>query len=105
MRTTVLTRILFVVLLCWSQEKGIIQPDPSEMLEKGQIKLFNHRADLLTDNPSRKGIRLQEGRTQAGVAWPEGVEFTKGVIKFEVKVKDLKGQSLQPPGYLRSDGS
>lgn len=58
----------------------------------GNIEVFNRDLSLI-DEPAYAGIRLSKAYGE-GVAWLKGVEFSNGVIEFDVRGEDLKQHSF-----------
>ena len=71
-------------------QKKAIEPDLAALAEGKGLKVFNCSVSSLND---RKGIRLRD-RSGGGVAYLEGVEFADGAIEFDVRGKDVQGQSF-----------
>src|SRR5207249_10256106 len=61
-------------------------------IEPGGLKVFNRGATSLSDG-ARKGVRLSENAGE-GVAYLKGIEFSNGTIEFDVRGKDVQGQSF-----------
>jgi len=65
--------------------------DPIDLhaaVKKGNIEVYNRELSLL-DEPAHAGIRLSKDYGE-GVAWLKGVEFSDGVIEFDVRGEDVK---------------
>lgn len=63
-----------------------------EALGKGDLDVYNRTATVV-DEPLHPGIRLSKDHGE-GVAWLKGVEFTNGVIEFDVRGEDVKQHSF-----------
>ena len=77
----------FVVLFAASGVAG-----QQRILEPKDLAVFNRGASSLTDG-TRKGVRLNE-QPGEGVAYLRGIEFSNGTIEFDVRGKDVQGQSF-----------
>ena len=73
-------------------QKKAIEPDLAALAEGKGLKVFNRSLSVLNDG-ARKGARLSESPGD-GVAYLEGVEFTNGVIDFDIRGKDVQQQSF-----------
>ncbi len=61
-------------------------------VKKGNIEVYNRELSLI-DEPAYAGIRLSKAYGE-GVAWLKGVEFSSGVIEFDVRGEDVKQHSF-----------
>jgi len=61
-------------------------------IEPKDLDVFNRTASALSDG-TRKGVHLDE-RPGEGVAYLKGIEFSNGTIEFDVRGKDVQGQSF-----------
>ena len=82
-----MNRAAFVVLFAASGVAG-----QQRILEPKDLAVFNRGASSLTDG-TRKGVRLNE-QPGEGVAYLRGIEFSNGTIEFDVRGKDVQGQSF-----------
>jgi hypothetical protein len=73
-------------------QKKTISPDLAALTGGKGLKVFNRSLSVLSDG-SRKGVRMSESPGD-GVAYLEGVEFANGAIEFDVRGKDVQGQSF-----------
>jgi len=71
-------------------QKKAIEPDLAALAEGKGLKVFNRSLSALND---KKGVRLSESPGD-GVAYLEGLEFANGAIEFDVRGKDVQGQSF-----------
>jgi len=71
-------------------QKKTIEPDLAALAEGKGLKVFNRSLSAVND---KKGVRLSESPGD-GLAYLEGVEFANGAIEFDVKGKDVQGQSF-----------
>ena len=61
-------------------------------IEPKDVQVFNRSVSVLSDG-TRKGVRLNE-QPGEGVAYLKGIEFSNGTIEFDVRGKDVQGQSF-----------
>jgi len=61
-------------------------------IEPKDLDVFNRTVSALSDG-TRKGVHLDE-RPGEGVAYLKGIEFSNGTIEFDVRGKDVQGQSF-----------
>jgi hypothetical protein len=61
-------------------------------IEAKDVAVFNRSVSALSDG-TRKGVRLNE-QPGEGVAYLKGIEFSNGTIEFDVRGKDVQGQSF-----------
>ena len=80
-------RAAFVVLFAASSVAG-----QQRSLEPKDLAVFNRSVSALSDG-TRKGVRLSE-QPGEGVAYLKGIEFSNGTIEFDVRGKDVQGQSF-----------
>lgn len=84
---------VFLILLSTSSfSQAPIAIDPHNAFKKGMLEVHNRELDLF-DEPAHHGIRLSKDYGE-GVAWLKGVEFSNGVIEFDVRGEDLKQHSF-----------
>lgn len=84
--------LIFVAAFSFSQTKNIQSVDLRGMVERKEIEVFNRSLSLVKDD-SRAGVHLDE-KEGDGVAWLKGIQFSSGTLEFDVKGKDLQGQSF-----------
>ncbi len=66
--------------------------DLHAMVNQGNLEVYNRDLSLI-DEPAHAGIRLSKAYGE-GVAWLKGVEFSNGVIEFDVRGEDVKQHSF-----------
>ena len=81
---------LFLTLPVISQKAERI--DIHELVKKNGIEVYNRELSLLNE-PAHLGISLSK-REGEGVAWIKGIEFSDGIIEFDVRGEDLKQHSF-----------
>jgi hypothetical protein len=73
-------------------QKRAIEPDLAALAGGKGLKVFNRSLSALSDG-ARKGVRLSESPGD-GVAYLEGIELADGAIEFDIRGKDVQGQSF-----------
>lgn len=68
------------------------QIDLHAAVKQGNIEVYNRDLSLI-DEAGHAGIRLSKADGE-GVAWLKGVEFSNGVIEFDVRGEDVKQHSF-----------
>src|SRR6185295_15810533 len=76
--------------LSFAQEK--LKIDLHKAVKNKEIDVFNRELSLIND-PGHKGIRLSKDFGE-GIAWLKGIEFSNGVIEFDVRGEDVKQHSF-----------
>jgi hypothetical protein len=77
---------VLMAMAAFSQTKEIQSPNLKE------LDLFNRSLIVIQDGP-RAGVRLDEKEGE-GVAWFRNILFSNGTLEFDVKGKDVQGQSF-----------
>ncbi len=72
-------------------------------IEPKDVQVFNRSVSALSDG-TRKGVRLNE-QPGEGVAYLKGIEFSNGTIEFDVRGKDVQGQSFVGVAFHGVDSS
>jgi hypothetical protein len=80
-----------------------IAPDLAALSQGKGLTVFNRTATNFTDG-ARKGIRLSAAEGD-GVAYVDGVTLANGTIEFDVKGKDVQGQSFVGIAFHGVDGT
>jgi hypothetical protein len=62
------------------------------MAERKEIEVFNRSLGQVKGD-SRAGVHLDEKEGE-GLAWLKGIQFSNGTLEFDVKGKDVQGQSF-----------
>ena len=73
-------------------QKKAISPDLVKLAEGKGFKVFNRNVSNLSDG-TKRGVRLNES-SGGGIAYLEGIEFTDGIVEFDVRGKDVQQQSF-----------
>jgi hypothetical protein len=86
--------VLFAATSVASQQRTI---------EPKDVVVFNRSVSSLSDG-TKKGLRLSESPGD-GVAYLRGIQFGNGTIEFDVKGKDVQGQSFVGVAFHGVDGT
>jgi len=86
--------VLFAASSVAAQQRAIAPKD---------LEVFNRSVSSLSDG-TRKGLRLSESPGD-GVAYLRGVELGNGTIEFDVRGKDVQGQSFVGVAFHGVDGA
>ena len=81
-----------LLLLAGLTSKAQDPMDLHAMVKQGRIEVHN-RGLTLIDEAAHAGIRLSKALGE-GVAWLKGVEFSDGIIEFDVRGEDVKQRSF-----------
>lgn len=84
-----------VMLSVWSVSGYAQNPltiDLHQAATNNGIEVYNRTLSLIEET-SYKGIRLSKAEGE-GVAWLKGVEFSNGIIEFDVRGEDVKQHSF-----------
>lgn len=84
-------------------QKKTSSPDLATLAEGKGLKVFNRNVSSLNEG-DKKGVRLNESPGD-GVAYLEGIEFTNGTIKLDVRGKDVQQQSFVGVAFHGVDGT
>jgi hypothetical protein len=77
---------------CFSQTSENLTPDLHKLVKGNEIEVVNRSLSLIQDG-SHIGIRLDE-KENDGLALFKNIQFSNGTIEFDVKGKDVQGQSF-----------
>jgi hypothetical protein len=93
-----MNRPAFVVLFVASSVAG-----QQRTIEPKDLDVFNRSVSSVNDATTR-GLRLSESPGE-GVAYLRGIELGNGTIEFDVKGKDVQGQSFVGVAFHGVDGT
>lgn len=79
-----------VLLSLSSFSQGAI--DLHDAFKKGKLEVYNRVLDLF-DEPEHRAIRVSKAYGE-GLVWLKGMEFSNGVIEFDVRGEDVKQHSF-----------
>ncbi len=86
--------LLFPILLfsrtLFSQDG--ISIDLRKQVKKKGIEVFNRKMEVIKDG-SRTGIRLSKDVGE-GIAWLKGIDFSNGIIEFDVRGENVQQHSF-----------
>jgi hypothetical protein len=82
-------------------QKKASAPDLSALAEGKGWQVHGRKVAAL-DEGGRKGVRFEESSGE-GVAWLEGVEFTDGVIEFDVRGRNVLQKSFVGVAFHGAD--
>lgn len=89
-------RLAATLLLCLlavaAFTQDVLSIDLHQAMQHNGIRVLNREATLIHD-ATYKGIRLSKEYGE-GVAWLSGIEFSNGVIEFDVRGEDVKQHSF-----------
>jgi hypothetical protein len=83
-------------------QRRAIEPDLASLADGRLVNTSKHTASRLTDG-ARKGVRLSEAEGE-GPAYIPGIDFANGTIEFDVRGKDVQGQSFVGVAFHGVDG-
>jgi hypothetical protein len=87
--TTSLTIVLFAIS-SFSQDTKTF--DLHYLVKNDSIDVYNRELSFIYE-PSHLGIRLSKNFGE-GIAWLKGIEFSNGIIEFDVRGEDVKQHSF-----------
>ncbi len=93
-----MNRAAFVVLFAASSVAS-----QQRTIEPKDVAAFNRSVSSLSDG-TKRGVRLSESPGD-GVAYLRGIQFGNGSIEFDVKGKDVQGQSFVGVAFHGVDGT
>src|SRR5258706_6193503 len=84
--------LISIATASFAQTKGKSSVDLKSLVDRKEIEVVNRGMSLIQDN-SRVGVHLDE-KDGDGVAWLKNIQFSNGTLEFDVKGKDVQGQSF-----------
>ena len=75
-----------------SQTRDSKSLDLSALFRRNEIKVYNRQMNLIQDG-SQVGVHLDE-KGRDGLAWLNNIQFSNGAIEFDVRGKDVQGESF-----------
>ena len=76
-----------------SQNAKVVTPDLPKLLKEKKLSMFNRNATILTNSQNQNGIHL-DAKDNYGVAWLSDVQFSNGILEFDLKGKNVMQQSF-----------
>ena len=104
MKITKLITITFLTLLTissYAQNKLVL--DLHDMVKNKSLVIVNREISLINET-SHLGISLSKDYGE-GVAWLKGIEFSNGIIEFDVRGEDIKQHSFVGFAFHGKDDS
>lgn len=90
MKKYFLTLTVFFIISSFSQTSPVL--DLHQMVKSNGIEVVNRELSVINET-SYKGIRLSKDEGE-GIAWLKGIEFSNGIIEFDVRGEDVKQHSF-----------
>jgi hypothetical protein len=87
---TITVFLVFFTPPVFSQNAEVI--DVHQLVKNNGIEVYNREISLLNE-ASHLGISLSKNEGE-GVAWIKGIEFSNGIIEFDVRGENLKQHSF-----------
>ena len=87
---TITVFLAFFWLPVFSQQVEVI--DVHNLVKKNGIEVYNRELSPINEE-SHLGINLSKKEGE-GIAWIKGIEFSNGIIEFDVRGEDLKKHSF-----------
>lgn len=81
-----------------------VDVDLSKLVVGKTVKVYNREVNIVSSGSTGSYIHLNE-REGAGIAWLEGVQFTDGVIEFDVKGRNVLQKSFVGIAFHGSNDS
>lgn len=101
MKKCFLTATVFCIISSFSQTSPIL--DLHQMVKSNNIEVINRELSLINE-ASYKGIRLSKDEGE-GIAWLKGIEFSNGIIEFDVRGEDVKQHSFVGIAFHSKDNT
>lgn len=86
--------ILFICwLVCSFSGFAQVKSTMPDLSKANNLQTINRNATLSADKQSKTVVHL-DAKPGAGVSWIKGVNFTTGILEFDIKGKDVLQQSF-----------
>jgi len=82
--------LIFYTISSFVQNPSVI--DLHNLVKNKGIEVFNRELSLINEE-RHMGIRLSKDEGE-GIAWLKGIEFSNGIIEFDVRGEDVKQHSF-----------
>ncbi|MEO6540413.1 MAG: family 16 glycoside hydrolase [Ferruginibacter sp.] len=82
--------LIFLAISSFLQTPSVI--DLHQLVKNKGIEVYNRELSLINE-ASYKGIRLSKDEGE-GIAWLKGIEFSNGILEFDVRGEDVKQHSF-----------
>jgi hypothetical protein len=96
--------LLFFAALCHAQNTKVITPDLAKLLKEKNLSVFNRNATIIAGAQKQNGIHL-DAKENDGVAWLNNINFSNGVLEFDVKGKNVMQQSFVGIAFHGADNN
>ncbi len=93
--------LVFLSFSSFSQESLAI--DLHHLAKNKGIEVFNRKLSLIREK-SHQGIRAEQDFGE-GVAWLKGIEFSNGILEFDVRGENVKQHSFVGIAFHGKDDS
>jgi len=90
MKNIYLVALGSMIISSFSQKKDAI--DLQQLVKNNGIVVYNRQLSFINEE-SHIGIRLSKDEGE-GIAWLKGIEFSNGIIEFDVRGEDVKQHSF-----------
>ena len=90
LQATMTAGFLLTITIAYSQNMQAI--DLQKLVKNKAIDVFNRELSLINDG-NHVGIRLSKDEGE-GVAWLRGIEFSNGILEFDVRGEDVQNHSF-----------
>lgn len=97
----VITFLICLNYLCFSQTTTII--DLHKLVKDKGLEVYNRELSLIKEG-TRNGIKLSKAEGE-GVAWIKGVEFSTGILEFDVRGENIKQHSFAGIAFHGKDNN
>lgn len=92
MKQYLLTFILMPLFTISTLSQNVIKTDLHKLVKEKKIDVYNRVLGLINEGPYL-GISLSKDEGE-GVAWIKDIEFTNGIIEFDVRGENVKQHSF-----------
>src|SRR5882724_10449848 len=99
--TVALGLCLLLIIPAFSQNPIVI--DLQEHVKNKKIEVYNRETTPINEG-ARSGIRLSKDYGE-GIAWLKGIEFSNGVLEFDVRGENVKQHSFVGIAFHGKDNS
>ena len=93
----IINKILGVVFLMLAgfvcQAQKMVEPDLSALFRANKLTTVNRTA-IVMDIADRKNVLHLDAKENAGIIWVNDIQFSEGIIEFDVKGKNILQKSF-----------
>ncbi len=83
---------LFILISVSCFAQGPMKMDLRELYKANEIEVYNRDVTVINEK-SYPGIRLSKDYGE-GIAWLKGIDFSNGILEFDVRGEDVKQHSF-----------